>query len=314
MRVIFMGSSAVSCLALERLVATPGIAVVAVVTQPDRPKGRSLTLSPSPVGALAASMGMVTHKFENVNSEEAVRTLTGYAPDAIAVVAYGQILKKGILGIPRLGCINLHGSLLPKYRGAAPCQWAVANGETVTGVTIIRMNERMDAGEMLLARAVDILPDDTGGTVLERIAVVGAEALCDAILGLAAGRVQGVAQDEAGATFARKLSKVDGEVDWGRPAAEVHNRVRGFHPWPGAWFRMSGADGGLTVKIIKSQVGDGVGVPGTVLAVDSDGVVVACGSGSVVLLNVQPEGRKAMGGGEFARGYRVTAGMRMGGV
>jgi methionyl-tRNA formyltransferase len=259
-------------------------------------------------------MGVAVHKFDSVNSDDAVRAIVRYAPDLIAVVAYGQILGRKVLEIPRLGCVNLHGSMLPKYRGAAPCQWAIANGESVTGVSIIRMNERMDAGDILLARPLDILPDDTGGTLLERVAEVGAGALCDTVVNLAAGRLTGIPQNDADATFARKLSKGDGQVDWTRPARDVHNRIRAFQPWPGAWCRIPIPSGAYTVKILGSCiVGEG-GPAGCVLACGDEGIVVGCGEGGVLLTKVQPEGRTAMGAGEFARGHRLSVGATLGGL
>ncbi len=309
-----MGSSSAACPSLELLCKTPGVELLAAVTQPDRPRGRSLSISPSPVGSLIERLGVAVHKFDSVNSDDAVRSIAGYAPDVITVVAYGQILRRAVLEIPRLGCVNLHGSMLPKYRGAAPCQWAIANGESVTGVSIIRMNERMDAGDILLARPVDILPEDTGGTLLGRVAEVGAEALCDTVVNLAAGRLTGVPQNDAEATFARKLSKSDGQVDWTRPAREVHNRIRAFQPWPGAWCRISSSSGAYTVKILQSCLVAEGGPAGCVLSRGDEGIVVGCGEGGVLLKKVQPEGRTVMGAGEFARGHKLSVGATFGGL
>jgi methionyl-tRNA formyltransferase len=309
MRVVFMGSAELACPSLERLGATPGIEVVGVVTQPDRPRGRNLAVSACPVAERARQWGAAVMTPPNVNAPESVAALTALRPDLLAVVAYGQILKPAVLGLPPMGCVNLHGSLLPKYRGAAPIQWAVANGERVTGVTAMIMNERMDAGDMLLKREVEIADDDTGGTLSERMGRIGAEVLADAVLAVANGTARREPQDESQATFANKLSKEDGRINWAMPAATIHNRVRGFNPRPGCWTHLAG---GVTLRVLKTRVeADETGEPGVLVAVDREGPVVAAGQGCVHLLEVQPESKRPMSGADFVRGHRLAAGIRL---
>jgi len=312
-RTIFMGSSTLACPSLERMMCTPGFEVVGVVTQPDRPRGRRQEVGGCPVAERARSLGAAVLTPENVNSPESVAALATLRPDVIAVAAYGQILKRPVLDLPRAGCLNLHGSILPRYRGAAPIQWAIASGDTSTGVTVIFMNERMDAGDIILTREVPILPDDTGGSLSERMAVVGAGAFVDATMAVRDGTAVRVRQDDTMATFARKLTKEDGLVDWNMQAEAIHNRVRAFNPWPCCWTTIPFERGGHVLRILRTRVEAAVsGRPGTVADIGGDGPVVSAGSAGVRLLEVQQEGRRAMGGAEFLRGRPMRVGDLLG--
>lgn len=310
MRIIFMGSAELSCPSLETLMAG-GDEVVAVVTQPDRPKGRNLKLTPSPVRVLAESRGVAVLTPEKINLPESVAALKDLMPDLIAVVAYGQILRREILQLPPLGCLNMHTSLLPRYRGAAPIQWAIANGDRVTGVTAMFMNEKMDAGDIICRREVVIQDDDTGGTLHDRLAVEAAALLGETTEKIKAGGVQRLVQVVSGVTLAPKLTKMDGKIDWTRPAETIYNRIRAFNPWP-CCFCEAPKGGGKSLRILKSRLESAAGVPGQVLDVAGGGLVVACGQGSVILLEVQPEGRKVMSGADYLRGHGVSAGAILG--
>jgi methionyl-tRNA formyltransferase len=316
MRIVFMGSAPLSCACLRALCAARPGCVVAVVCQPDRPRGRSLRVGPCPVKELACGAGIEVLTPSAVNAPESVDALRRLRPDLAVVVAYGQILRRAILDLPPLGCLNIHASLLPKYRGAAPIQWAVARGETVTGVTAMYMNERMDAGDILLQRSVPVGPEDTAGDVHEALAPAAAEALVASVALLESGKAPRRPQDERLATRAPKLSREDGRIDWTLSARDIHNRVRGFNPWPGCHTVTPGARGGppLEIKVLRSrpeQTGCAA-VPGTVLDTGGEGPLVAAGTGALRLREVQPAGRKAMGGAEFARGYRLPAGVVLG--
>lgn len=316
LRIVFMGSSSLACPSLELMMATPGFDVVGVVTQPDRPRGRSLQVAGCPVATDARRLGAAVITPENVNAPENVELLRGLKADVLAVAAYGQILRRDVLEIPRLASLNLHGSLLPKYRGAAPIQWAVANGDAVTGVTVIHMNERMDAGDMVLKREVPILPEDTGGTLSEKMALVGAQAFVDAIIAVRDGTATRVRQDESMVTVARKLTKHDGVIDWSMSAEAIHNRVRGFNPWPCAWTSVNRETGGAFVlRVLRTRAEDvRPAAPGTVVLAGADGPVVATGRGGLALLDVQPEGKRAMGGADFLRGHPIRPGAVLGGA
>lgn len=310
MRLVFMGSAGLACPSLERLGATPGIEVVGVVAQPDRPQGRHLAVAACPVAERARGWGAKLMTPPNVNAPESVADLAALKADLFAVVAYGQILRSSVLNLPPFGCVNLHGSLLPKYRGAAPIAWAIANGERTTGVTAMLMNERMDAGDMLLKRAIEIADDDTGGTLSERMGRIGAEVLAEAVLAVVNGTARREPQDESQATFANKLRKEDGRIIWAMPAATIHNRVRGFNPRPGCWTQVAG---GATLRVLKTRVeAEATGEPGWLVAADREGPIVAAGQGGVRLLEVQPESKRPMSAADFVRGHRLAAGVRFG--
>ncbi len=311
MRTIFMGSAAFACPSLDRLISKRDIELAAVVTQPDRPRGRNLEIAACPVKSRVESLGIPVLTPVDINAPGSVAALRDCGPDLIVVVAYGQILKPAILSMPPLGCINLHASLLPKYRGAAPIQWAIANGERATGVTTQFMNERMDAGDILLQRTAAISPDDTAGSLHDKLASLGAGTLDETVAQIRSGTVERIPQEEADATFAPKLSKSDGRIDWHFPAAVLANRIRAFNPWPACHAEIPEGSGRM-VKVLIARVERGSGVPGTVLAVTGDGPLIQTGDGAVRLLQVQPEGKKPMTGSDFIRGCRIAVGDRLG--
>ena len=307
MRVIFMGSAPLSCPSLEALADGEGVEVVAAVTQPDRPKGRSLAVSESPVKTLAVKLGIPVFTPENVSSPASVEALRDLAPDLVAVAAYGQILKPAVLDLPPMGCVNVHASLLPRYRGAAPIQWAIANGERMTGVTIMFMAEGMDTGDIISRTEVEIGDAETGGELHDRLGVVGARALMETIPMFAAGNVPRRKQNDAEATYAPRLKKADGEIDWTLAARDVYNRVRAFNPWPCCRARV----GGHGLRVLAVRVEGDNGEPGTVLDISGDGPLVAAGEGAVRLVQVQPEGRKPMSGAAYLRGHKLEIGTRL---
>jgi methionyl-tRNA formyltransferase len=263
-----------------------------------------------PVKEEAARRGIPVFQPEKARHPDAVDRVAAEAPDLIVVVAYGHILPKSILDIPRLGCINVHASLLPKYRGAAPINWAVARGETATGITIMRMDEGMDTGPMLHVREMPIGGEDTAETMFSKLSVLGAEALREAMRKLREGSLCETPQDAALATYAPKLTKEHGRIDWSRPAGEVRDLVRGMTPWPSAF----ALHAGKTLKVLSSTVAGesgAAGEPGEVVALGRDGIAVACGEGALRLQVVQPEGGKAMDAWAYAQGRRVATGERL---
>ncbi len=301
---VFMGTPDFAVPCLDRLVAD-GHDVAAVVTQPDRPKGRGGKLAASPVKAAAAGYGLPVLQPEKIRAAEFMAALAMLKPAVIVVVAFGQFLPREMLALPPLGCVNVHASLLPRYRGAAPIHWAVMNGETTTGVTTMYMDTGMDNGDMILKAATAIGPDDTTGEVHDRLKVLGAELLARTLAALADGTAPRAPQDGAAATFAPLLTRAAERIDWRRPAAAVHNQVRGLNPWPGAYCLHAGK----VLKVWRSELAAaGGGEPGRVVAAGEDGAVVATGAGAVRLTEVQPENRRRMAMGEFVRGYGLTVG------
>lgn len=302
MRIVFMGSADFACASLDRLLADGRDEVVAAVTQPDRPRGRHLELGACPVKARLEDRAIPVLTPSNVNTPESLAALRELRPDLLVVVAYGQLLKPELLAIPATACINVHGSLLPKYRGAAPIQWALANGEPVSGVTTMYVNERMDAGDIILRREVAIAADDTGGTLHDRLALAGADLLRETVDLIRTGQAPRLPQNQAEATFAPKLKKSDGRIDWTMPAPVIHNRVRAFNPWPGC-FCTAPRGSGQVVRVLKTRVEPGHGEPGQVIDLSGDGPLVEAGDGQAVrMLELQAEGRKAMSGDAFVRG------------
>jgi methionyl-tRNA formyltransferase len=306
MRIAFFGTPEFAVPSLEALVDLRE-SVVLVVTQPDRPRGRSRSnLEPSPVKARAESLVLPVSQPERPSAEEFAATLAATKPDLGVVVAYGHILKPAILAIPRLGMINVHASLLPAWRGAAPIQWSIAHGDTVTGVTIMQMEAGLDSGPILLAKETPIGPEDTGGRLTRRLARLGAQALREALEQIRAGTARFVPQDHAKATIAPKIGREVARIDWGRPATEIANRIRAFDPAPGAWSLL----GDLPVKCFKPGVASGEGEPGLVLAAEPN-LVVAAGTGAVAIGEVQPSGRSRMRTAEWLRGRPLSRGDRL---
>ncbi|MCX6992738.1 MAG: methionyl-tRNA formyltransferase [Kiritimatiellaeota bacterium] len=308
MRIIFMGSAELACPCLDRLLANPADQVVGVVTQPDRPKGRSLQVAPCAVRAHVAARDIPVLTPEDVNTPDSVAMLRALAPDLIVVVAYGQFLKAAILNLSLRGCINVHASLLPKYRGAAPIQWAVANGETETGVTTMFVNARMDAGDIIDRIVEPIRPKDTAGSLHDRLARCGADLLARTVEALRQGSVRRQPQNEAEATFAPRIKKADGRMDWRLSATLIHNRVRGFNPWPGCFCEL--APVGI-VRVLKSRVEAGRSEAiGAVLEAAGEGPLIQTGQDALRLLEVQPEGRRIMSGADFLRGHALKVASR----
>ena len=306
MRIAFMGTPDFAVPSLAELIAS-GHEVAAVYSQPPRPKGRGQKLTPSPVHAFAETMGLPVFTPESMKAAEAIETFRSLDLDAACVVAYGQILKTEVLEAPRLGCFNLHGSLLPRWRGAAPIQRAIMAGDARTGVQIMRMSEGLDEGDLLLSEVMDIRPDDTAATLGERMSHVGASLWPRALAAIERGAVEGAPQ--AGEpTYAKKITPAEARIDWSRPAAEVDAHIRGLSPFPGAWFEVPSAEGPVRIKALMSAVADaGAGTPGEVL----DGLTVACGSGAVRLVTVQRQGKAAQAASEMLRGFPIAAGVKL---
>ena len=299
MRIVFMGTAELACPCLEAVAKLPQHEVAAVVTQPDRPKGRDLRPASSPVKVVAQRLDLPIHQPEKIREPAAVDSLRAANPDLIIIVAYGQILPKAVLEIPPLGCVNVHASLLPRWRGAAPIQYAILHGDRVTGVTTMYINERMDAGDIILQRAEPIGPDDTSATLHDRLAGLGAGLLVETIELIAHGSAPRRPQDETAATYAKKLTKEDGRVDWTKSATEIERQIRAFDPWPGAYTSL----GETMIKLWKAEVVEtGDGAPGTVLAAG----IVGTGTGGLRLLEVQPAGGKRMDFDAFLRGHKVA--------
>jgi len=299
MRIVFMGTPDFAVPSLQRLV-DDGHEVVAVYCQPDKPQGRHFTLTPPPVKVLAQQLGIEVLQPPTLKNEEAQQILAKFAPDIIAVAAYGKILPKAVLDMPKYGCINVHGSLLPKYRGAAPIQWAVINGEEKSGVTIMQMAEGLDTGDMLLVRDTEIGADETAGELFDRIATLGADALSEALVNIE--NLKAVPQDDALACWAPPLKKADGEINWQKTTTEIYSLIRGVSPWPGAYTIF----GAKRLKIHKAALCDKNGEAGALL--DDARLIIGCGEGSVELLEVQLEGAKRISAADFIRGQRLSKG------
>lgn len=307
MRLAFMGTPEFAVPSLAELIAS-GHEIVAVYSQPPRPKGRGQKLTPSPVHAFAESMGLPVFTPESMKTAEAIEVFQSLDLDAACVVAYGQILKPAVLDAPRLGCFNLHGSLLPRWRGAAPIQRAIIAGDKQTGVQIMRMSEGLDEGPILLGEVMDIRPDDTAASLSERMAHVGAGLWSRALAAIERGGATETPQ--AGEpTYARKITPAEARIDWTRPAAEVDARIRGLSPSPGAWFEAPSETGPVRIKALLSTRAQETGAPGQVL---DDALTIACGAGAVRLIRVQREGKAAQSAEEMLRGFPLPAGTVLG--
>lgn len=307
-KTIFMGTPAFAVPSLRALADAENVTLVA--TNPDRPAGRGNVIAPTPVKAEAQRLGIPVFQPEKARNPDAVARFAGEKPDLIVVAAYGHILPQSILDIPKYGCINVHASLLPRYRGAAPINWAVARGETVTGVTIMKMDAGMDTGPILHVRELPIGDDDTAETIYPRLAELGAKALCEALQMLHDDKLVATPQDDALATTAPMLRKEHGKADWSRSARDLRNLVRGLAPWPS----VTAEHGGKGLKLIAVTVAaeEGcAGAPGEVLSAGKGGVVVACGSGSLRLDTLQPEGGKPMDSAAWALGRQIKPGDRL---
>ena len=302
MDLVFCGTPQFAVPTLEKLVEG-GFRLRLVLTQPDRPSGRGLGLAQSPVKQRATRFGLDLLQPDKIKNNQELRSaLESLAPDAIVVVGYGRIIPPWMIAIPRFGNLNLHASLLPKYRGAAPVQWAIASGETVTGVTTMRIDPGLDTGDILLQKELSIAPDDTAVTLAPRLAEIGAGLMVETLHGLQAGSVQPIPQDHSRATLAPILKKEDGRIDFQRTATEIANRLRGFQPWPGAYTGFRGK--GLHFTAVRPAAGAAALAPG-VLRTEHERLLVGCGQGTVLeILELQPEGKKRMPARDFIHGYR----------
>ncbi|HOM82773.1 MAG TPA: methionyl-tRNA formyltransferase [Armatimonadota bacterium] len=307
MRVVYMGTPEFAVPALQALHGA-GYEIALVISQPDRPRGRGRQANPTPVAATARELGLPLLQPAKVNDPEVVEQVQELAPDAIVVAAFGQILRKPLLQIPAIGCVNIHASLLPQYRGGSPVQHALLAGERVTGITIMLMDEGMDTGPILMQREVLISPEDTAGTLLDRLARVGADLLLEALPALAAGRLEPTPQDASRATYAPNLSREDARIDWSSSAEKIRNQVRAFSPKPGAWAEFRGKE----VKIWRARVDSDAtdASPGQIVAIGPESIRVATGEGTLWLEEVQEAGKSRMGAGAFARGARLAPGER----
>ena len=307
LRIIFMGTPEFACPSLQHLIDR-GENVIAVVTQPDRPKGRGQKPEPPPVKKLAEHHGILVFQPLKVRTPDSVDLIRDLAPDLVVVVAFGQILPQRLLDIPRFGCINVHSSLLPRYRGAAPLNWCLINGETETGVTTMQMDAGLDTGDMLLVKLTPIDQDEDARSINVRMSLLGAEALIETLALLVADKLVPEKQNDAETCYAPLLKKETGEIGWGNKPDQIKNLVRGVTPWPGAYTRING----LFLKVFKVRTAEGCGQPGVVLAVGRDGIEVACADGSVIIEELQLEGKKRLPAREFLAGYALQPGLCFG--
>lgn len=299
MRVVFMGTPDIAATCLSRIL-NDGFQVVGVYTQPDRPKGRGMKLVASPVKQIAQEAGIPVFQPENFREEETVQQLRDLKPDICAVVAYGRILPQKVLDVPQFGCINIHASLLPRYRGSAPYQWAVLDGLKETGVTAMYLVREMDAGDIIDVRKTPIGENETSGELLDRLAVLGAELLSATLARFDAGeQVAAKAQEESQVSYAPMLDKSMCPIDWHKTAQQVHNQVRGLHPWPVATMELEGN----TFKVHETRVVPGSGEPGKILELNQRGLVIACGAGAVEIRSFQAQGGKRMAPPDYFRGH-----------
>lgn len=308
MKIIFMGTPDFAAASLEALIASKH-EIMAVVTQPDKPKGRKGELTPSPVKTIAVEKGIKVYQPVKVREQEFVEILRGYNPDVIIVVAFGQIIPESILEIPKYGCVNIHGSLLPKYRGAAPIQWAVLDGEKETGVTTMLMDKGIDTGDILLKRVINLAEDETAGSLFDKLMALGAETILETLEGLENGSITPEKQGESPTDYAKMLTKAMGLIDFTRTAAELDCFIRGMNPWPSAYTVLYGK----TLKIWKAKPVDGNGGAGSVLSVGKDSFIVCCGENALEILEVQLEGKKRMSAGDFLKGTHLEPGTEFGG-
>jgi len=310
MRLVFMGTPDFASASLEALLRSND-SVVGIVTQPDRPKGRGQTLTPSPVKLLAQQVQIPLLQPLKMKDPEFLHALAGWKPDMIAVAAFGRILPPVILTLPPLGCINVHGSLLPKYRGAAPIQWAIINGETETGITTMLMDEGMDTGAILLQEAIPITTHETSGTLAPRLAELGGKLLVETITRLKAGTLVPQPQDTSRATLAPLLKKEDGAIDWTLPAMVLANRVRGLSPWPGAYTTVAGSESWRIWRALALP-GPVTTPPGVIVAITREAIHVATGDGVLAVMELQPANNRRMAVSQYLAGHPIAVGLQLG--
>ena len=305
MKLVYMGTPQFAVGPL-RAVAAEGHEIVGVVTRTDKPAGRGRGLTSPPVKSAAEEMGLPVYQPKRVREPAFIDRLRLLGPEAIVVAAYGQILPKEILTLPRYGCLNIHASLLPFYRGAAPINWAIIRNETQTGITIMQMDEGMDTGAILLQESVLIDPRDTAGTLSEKLSAVGAKLITTALQLIMENRLRPMPQDGSRATSAPLLKKEDGLIDWNLPAVDIRNRIRGLSPWPGAYTFLERK----SVKIIETEAVNGAGEPGLLYEKDGRSLEIGTGAGLLRIVRIQPEGKRPMTAGDFLRGHRGLAGKK----
>ena len=298
MRVVFMGTPDIAATCLKKILED-GFEVVGVYTQPDRPKGRGMKMVASPVKEIALAAGLPVFQPENFREDETVEQLRQLQPDVVAVVAYGRILPQRVLDIPTCGCVNIHASLLPQYRGSAPYQWAVLDGCAETGVSAQYMAAKMDAGDVIGVAKTPIGENETAGQLLDRLAVLGADLLRDTLRRVEAGTAVATSQEEAAVTYAPMLDKSMCPIDFTKSARQIHNQVRGLHPWPVATMELKGQ----RFKVHETSVLDRNGEPGKVLELTKTGLVIACGEGAIEIRQLQAEGGKRMAAPDYFRGH-----------
>jgi methionyl-tRNA formyltransferase len=309
-RTIFMGTSAFAVPILEALVNCNFVELLAVITQPDKPAGRNLRLQPPPTKQIAINFDIPVLQPEKARDPEFIEQLKEFSPHLIVVAAYGQILPQSILDIPPFGCLNVHASLLPKYRGAAPIQWAIINGETETGVTIMKIDAGLDSGPILTKRVVEIQPDDTAQTLHDKLAQAGSELLIETIPPYINGKITPQPQDDSQATYAPKIQKEHAKIDWSLPSRDIINRIRAFNPWPVA-YTFIGTGGKKTMLKIWSAIEiplPTTSAPGSIIEVTKEGFKVACGKGAILVTSVQPENSRIMTAKEYLAGHKLEVG------
>ncbi len=312
LRIIFFGTAELACASLSALAASGIGEVVGVVTQPDRPKGRELKLTPSPVKTLAEELKLPVLQPARARDPQFIQTLAELRPDLIVVAAYGQILPPAILDLPRHGCLNVHTSLLPKHRGAAPIQWAILNGDCETGVTIMKMDPGLDTGGILTQQTTPIVPEDNAQTLHDRLARLGAELLLQTIPDYVSGNILPHPQLPEGASYARKITKEDGRLDWNHPARGLWNQIRALTPWPGSFTFLPGTTERPLLKIWQAEVIENTsGQSGEILRAERADLVVACGEQALGLLVLQREGGRRLSAAEFLSGHPLQAGLRL---
>ena len=302
MRVVFMGTPDIAATCLKKIIAD-GFEVVGVYTQPDRPKGRGMKMVYSPVKEVAIANDIPVFQPENFREEETVEALRALQPDVCAVVAYGRILPQKVLDVPTKGCVNIHASILPQYRGSAPYQWAVLDGLKETGVTAQHMVLQMDAGDVIDVAKTPIGPDETAGELLDRLAVLGAELLSNTLTKFAEGTVTSYPQDPEKVSFAPMLDKSMCPIDWNKTAQQIHDHVRGLNPWPVATMELQGK----RFKVYSTAIAEGSGQPGEILGVTKTGLKMACGDGAIEIRTLQAEGGKRMAAPDYFRGHPLDA-------
>ncbi len=311
LRIVFMGTPPLAATVLEALLAENSFAVIAVVTQRDQPKGRDLKLQPSVVKDLALKKNLPVLQPVRARDEAFITQVRELAPDIVVVAAYGQILPQALLDVPRFGCLNVHTSLLPKHRGAAPIQWAIINGDAESGVTIMKMDAGLDTGAIVSEERTPILPDDNSQTLHDRLARIGGTLLARTIPEYVAGKTVPRPQPAEGASYARKIKKEDGRLDWSQPAPILWNRVRGLTPWPGTFTFLQTGDAPVLLKIWRAEATEGLhGAPGEIISANRDGIVAACGTGALRILELQRQGGKRLSAQQFLAGHPLRAGAR----